>query len=1837
MELKTSHPLTLVDREAGGALVDHLQKLGINVHTDIHQNRLILKEARQDHSEVGKIRYFKTESSNSYGFTYKGNLYLDLRKIDAELPLHEYAHLWVESLRRINPKNWEHVVTMIKQDTDSWHYVKGSYPELTNDYALAEEVIAKFSGKRGAQKLHDELYKLSRRDLSYQSRWGNIFQNLSKAIQDFWKHVGDSLQIQYQSKEEIADQILNDFAKQVNPVKKVERWLQERDQAYAAAVASGDTDRARKLFVEALQEHVGNGITPFVAVDGYRGKLDRLAHAVKNTDDHPDAIHQAADLMAPLIPANAVLVPAPSHAGYATDMLMLANVISERVHVPVADVLKSAPRERQYDVKKATGHPLTADKLGIRMEGQLPQEMLPVVIDNVVHSGHTAEACIKALGGGIVCALASAVSLERHASSLKSAQPVLYDKSGLLIPLSQRFELRNKYLGRSIDNNGRFFPTIVQGLESYSQSELERQVRQHVEDILSESFNEEDINIKKITLIGSRLRGEAHEDSDLDVLVEYEGEGVREDTLFNALNEEPLVINGIPVDINPINEHYSMNTEEWLARDARWREEDQQKQLKDSIMDKTDETKRTAQSSSFQNKYDAFVAKYHEGPLYAEVTIRFKGEKEEINQMIKLSSDIDQQTDDRIFFYCKDMKEFQHLMQSDNGEDFDIVHPDRITLHSKDLFMHSRSGEKQGKSECPQLSPIIKQFYDLKSKHPDAMLLFRCGDFYETYQQDAEAASKILGITVTKSNKLKGKDGKAMLMAGFPYHALDTYLPRLIRAGHRIAICDQLEAPRSTIKRTNDKPVDEKKMEVKEMVTPAKQAIEENPSEQKASVDENSEDETQPYKIHVGEAPTPDVFGEYHVDLGENINAVSYQEMQEIAAQMGGKMRIMNGHEWGDFLSEDAALHFANQVTALNQERMTSSQKGDLHNNTNTNFVSTMEEKKEELQKQEQMRQAEEQKQPDATTKETEGQAKKTGRWQHLDYSKYTMPEGATVEKANIWKMDAKDGEEHGKYAISAIINGERKTATLFPNDLNAYFSKEEPKKVTLSQLVAKYFAKSTAVAMGLAPAEQQKKTTTKNVMSQETKKTQEQKDKEKEAKEIKADQDAKEQKKKEENKETKEEAGEAIQVSLLVGALLAAKAKGGVWLNEKHKPSPGFYPSGISASPFNSMMMALHSDANGYKTNLYTNFAAAQKENISVARGEKGLPYNWYDFDKYVNKYNSNDVIDKEAYQTLSEEDKGLYKVQVSKDLRSVFNIDQTTMRSTKTEEYNALVPTTQNPMTLEQQFFALKKENPEQVLLFKEEDSFMAYNEDAQKIADVLGVTLFRKAGSQLEYKLEFPSQELDGNLKKMVSEGVSVSMVEQQQAAAQTQTVNVKVHQLVEAMKEAYGDKIMTLPENTHYDVKEDVLTIQAKNNGTGLSAALDHANDIYREAVAFTGGAERINRMARGKMLPEDAAKHEALVQELAAGVMMAREGLPAKISKSNLANISYWERELKENPKFIVSLERDVNNAVQVLDKVQRGEQVDYSAIRGEKNMESMQPQFYTISRDLANFPNEDTKEAVIIRDPKNLSAAVILPAGASLEAGNEIQGMNKARFVAALKKEGYENVQFYNAGGALGFVQPNEYFADKEMTVSKLKNHELITSIKMDYTDEIARTSDARIENLLAVKSQDNIMVFSVHAEGGKTYNIAPSQTDLNRFFASFKEGKSQDVKQELGKKYLALATEHPEMQVSLVPKVGNLDIARISSVSIAKDKFNDGKYIMFATIDGAKQKPVQISAEDYQRLWLVDDQKGYKLALASQLFGQKLGIDTSEDRTEETAQETGQEEQQKRNSGYHR
>ena len=168
--------------------------------------------------------------------------------------------------------------------------------------------------------------------------------------------------------------------------------------------------------------------------------------------------------------------------------------------------------------------------------------------------------------------------------------------------------------------------------------------------------------------------------------------------------------------------------------------------------------------------------------------------------------------------------QWQRLWLADDKKEYKthlaaILYADVLAAKRGDVKQNTAETEnnKRDMNETIVVPPILRQYNDLKKKHPGAMLLFRCGDFYETYKDDAVKASNILGITLTRYSQRKEEDGSALRMAGFPYHALDTFLPKLIRAGERVAICDQIEQNRKPQQSEEAKP--EQKQEVKEVVS----------------------------------------------------------------------------------------------------------------------------------------------------------------------------------------------------------------------------------------------------------------------------------------------------------------------------------------------------------------------------------------------------------------------------------------------------------------------------------------------------------------------------------------------------------------------------------------------------------------------------------------------------------------------------------------------------------------------------------------------------------------------------------------------------------------------------------------------------------------------------------------------------------------------------------------------------------------------------------------------------------------------------------------------------------
>ncbi|WP_308242822.1 hypothetical protein [uncultured Prevotella sp.] len=194
------------------------RSVGIREQRVWHSSGANFKDAKiTDH-----IRFFRTANGEAYGFTVGGKIYIDPKIATSETPVHEYAHLWASALRSGNPKEWQNVVGLMK-GTSVWEEVKKRYSELNTDDDIADEVIATYSGRRGAERLREEAHKVAdgNGDLFEKAEAISALGRVKESLKKFWKGVCDFLHIHYKSAEEVADRVMKDLLDGVDPRKMV--------------------------------------------------------------------------------------------------------------------------------------------------------------------------------------------------------------------------------------------------------------------------------------------------------------------------------------------------------------------------------------------------------------------------------------------------------------------------------------------------------------------------------------------------------------------------------------------------------------------------------------------------------------------------------------------------------------------------------------------------------------------------------------------------------------------------------------------------------------------------------------------------------------------------------------------------------------------------------------------------------------------------------------------------------------------------------------------------------------------------------------------------------------------------------------------------------------------------------------------------------------------------------------------------------------------------------------------------------------------------------------------------------------------------------------------------------------------------------------------------------------------------------------------------------------------------------------------------------------------------------------------------------------------------------
>lgn len=757
-------------------------------------------------------------------------------------------------------------------------------------------------------------------------------------------------------------------------------------------------------------------------------------------------------------------------------------------------------------------------------------------------------------------------------------------------------------------------------------------------------------------------------------------------------------------------------------------------------------------------------------------------------------------------------------------------------------------------------------------------------------------------------------------------------------------------------------------------------------------------------------------------------------------------------------------------------------------------------------------------------------------------------------------------------------------------------------------------------------------------------------------------------------DKSPQEKAAVEREKELLSGALNGAAISGGYWLNASGRTAPRFYPKGPEVSPFNALILGMHADRGGYKTARYFSFNEAKKHGEAVLQGEKGVPFHWYKWEKYVNRNDPSDTMSREDYLQLDKEERKQYKGVRNREIRILFNVDQTTLPDSIPETYRALL------------------------------ESHGGINDR--------------------------------GNLK-----------AEERQLR---NAVNHFVAQIKENLVPIRKDGTGT----PRYDTAKDAVYMPDQKH---FSSYPDYVQELVRQVASATGHRQRLARegmvMQGGKAPSEDAVKYERLVAELAAGVKMMDFGLPAKMSAESLPLVEYWTQELQENPTLLEAIETDVNNAVEVMRKAERGEKIEYATLLDHKRTtelrEKQKPQVdsrgsailidiirkggmgvdsrnfaspaekqaflekfnlgfydkkveeallkvhdedpevmeiafteavhygtqmaesckeympaewntkgsYTVSDSLKGIPDRSTKEMVIVRDKQTGIVDVVLPAGAlegdhvafpdgdkrpycltpdevmnaqeRSERGakavtNNLPGFSKTRIDSALRAQGATFVRFFNKDGLLGFRPDDSYFEGKEVTTAKLEGKELRTLSYIDVSEAVENATSVQFDRIQMLRDDDGRWALYLKPQGETSFSVYPDKEDVNRFFTTIKQGQqeaSAEVRHDLANKYYALAQNRPELKVDLFAgPAENADLSKIKRVNIFRTK--DERILCAPVIDGIeKVQPRLVTPQQWQRMWAAEDMAEYKTCLAAKLFADVLQQANAQAQSQESHQ----------------
>ena len=688
----------------------------------------------------------------------------------------------------------------------------------------------------------------------------------------------------------------------------------------------------------------------------------------------------------------------------------------------------------------------------------------------------------------------------------------------------------------------------------------------------------------------------------------------------------------------------------------------------------------------------------------------------------------------------------------------------------------------------------------------------------------------------------------------------------------------------------------------------------------------------------------------------------------------------------------------------------------------------------------------------------------------------------------------------------------------------------------------------------------------------------------------------------------------------LLDRALETAMSGNGKWLNHKSIHSPQIYgytgkDVQNTLSGLHQVLLALNTQENQYRTNIYATPKEIKAYNLRLdgTDAQKGITLS--SPDGTAKEYFNADQLDKATIKDA-----------------------YTNVQLSRADKFKPLNFAEMDDITRNKE---LLEKDPSSIVIFNKGSKYYLYEESALRLQDVSDIKTQKHPNTGIVYSFFHP-EDIEKYIRAISNSGHRVVIAN---SASNFKGINIrKIENLAIrniqklAANEGFSiGKVTCMPSN--YMPASDMVSLNVTGKERSTIHTLREIGDIYHSGFEALYSDKRLAGMQKLPMGVRESRKFSQLAMEVATGIQMLRQGLPAVISEGNIPLIPNWQQQLRENPKAMALLEQHVEALTTAYERSMRGLKVDYDQlIPSDKNIQKpqeMRPEKETISRSLGEYTNYGEKKFVVIRDKSEKAAIVIFPVGASTLADTETPGFNKELIDNALRKENINQVYFMTPDTFESLNKTNDYFANTAISVEKMHYGKLSEVGKINVRDEIKRTELPEIAAMIPYTNAKKKIELYIQSTAGEEVTIPlTDKNDIKKLAKTIKQedrGAANTTRMAIAQKYFVMAQKNPDLVTDyLHPNLPQEVYDRIDKTRVICDENKD--YFINANIDGKELPYKQMNIFDISIFRASSNKESFMEGIVTRTFANELGLKADNKEEVDSKVSAGQQEYEPEN-----